>query len=144
MTTVARFRVGRILLHLLAIPGDRCVRFHAAGIIRELPPVAVAVTLLARIRTRVMAALALYLAQPVKHYSPAITADLHSLATILDPGDVLLSDSNTRVAALVKRITRSTWSHVSMYVGPLELGPDPPCTIEADIAERLGSMDVAQ
>ena len=144
MTTVARFRVGRILLHLLAIPGDRCVRFHAAGIIRELPPVAVAVTLLARIRTRVMAALALYLAQPVKHYSPAITADLHSLATILDPGDVLLSDSNTRVAALVKRITRSTWSHVSMYVGPLEEGPDPPCIVEADIAEGVRSIRLSE
>ena len=32
---------------------------------------------------------------------------------ILDRGDVLLSAGNTRVAELVKRITRSTWSHVS-------------------------------
>ena len=37
MTTLARFRVGRILLHLRAMLGDRCVRFHVAGIIRELP-----------------------------------------------------------------------------------------------------------
>jgi ABC-type multidrug transport system ATPase subunit len=34
--TLARFRFGRVLLHLLAMLGDRCVRFHIAGITREL------------------------------------------------------------------------------------------------------------
>jgi len=48
MTTLARFSVGRILLHLLAMLGDRCVRFHAAGIMRELPSVAAAVLLFGR------------------------------------------------------------------------------------------------
>ena len=42
MTTLARFPAGRILLHLLAMAGDRCVRFHAAGIVRELSTIAVA------------------------------------------------------------------------------------------------------
>jgi hypothetical protein len=36
MLTLARFRLGRILLHLLAMLGDRRVRFHVAGIIRDL------------------------------------------------------------------------------------------------------------
>jgi hypothetical protein len=36
MTILARVSVGRILLHLLAMLGDRCVRFHVAGIMREL------------------------------------------------------------------------------------------------------------
>jgi hypothetical protein len=40
MTTLARFSVGRILLHLLAMLGDRCVRFHSAGIMREFAPAA--------------------------------------------------------------------------------------------------------
>jgi hypothetical protein len=35
--TLARFRFGRVLLHLLAMLGDRCVRFHIAVITRELP-----------------------------------------------------------------------------------------------------------
>jgi hypothetical protein len=30
-------RSGRILLHMLAMLGSRCVRFHLAGIRRELP-----------------------------------------------------------------------------------------------------------
>ena len=143
MTTVARFRGGRILLHLLAVLGDRCVRFHVAGIIRELPSVAAALSLLARIRTRLVGALVLYLVQPIKH-CPATTADPQSLAAILDCGDVLLSDGNTRVAALVKRFTGSTWSHVSMYVGPLEEGPDPLCIVEADIAAGVRPIRLSE
>jgi hypothetical protein len=37
MSTLVRFRLGRVLLHLLAMAGDRCVQFHIAGIVRELP-----------------------------------------------------------------------------------------------------------
>src|SRR5258708_39572842 len=86
------------------------------------------------LRTRLIGALARYLAQPVKRYSPATDADPQSLSAVLHHGDVLLTEGNTRVAALVKRITQSSWSHVSMYVGPLEKGPDPLCIVEADIA----------
>src|SRR5206468_11305978 len=85
------------------------------------------------LRTRLIGALARYLAQPVKRYSPAADAGPLSLS-VLHHGDVLLTDGNTRVAALVKRITRSLWSHVAIYVGPLEKGPDPLCIVEADIA----------
>src|SRR3989440_12071024 len=90
--------------------------------------------MLIRLRTALIGALASYLAQPVKHYSPATDTDPQSLSAVLHHGDVLLTEGNTRVAALVKRITQSTWSHVSMYVGPLEKGPDPLCIVEADIA----------
>jgi hypothetical protein len=144
METLAHFCVGRILLHLLAMLGDRCVRFHVAGIMRELPWVAAALTLPARMRTRLIGALVLYLARPVGRSSPATPADPQSLATILDRGDVLLSDGNTRVAALVKLVTRSTWSHVSMYVGPLEDGPDPRCIVEADIAAGVRSIRLSE
>ena len=37
MAMLARFRVGRVLLHLLALLGDGRVRFHVEGIARELP-----------------------------------------------------------------------------------------------------------
>ena len=35
MLTLARFSLGRVLLHLLAMIGDRAFRFHTAGILRE-------------------------------------------------------------------------------------------------------------
>ena len=36
MLTLARFGFGRILLHLVAMLGDGALRFHGAGIMREL------------------------------------------------------------------------------------------------------------
>ena len=36
MATLVRYRLGRILLHLAAMIGDGALRFHAAGILREL------------------------------------------------------------------------------------------------------------
>jgi hypothetical protein len=35
MLMLARFSLGRVLLHLLAMMGDGALRFHAAGILRE-------------------------------------------------------------------------------------------------------------
>src|SRR5919204_4516921 len=100
--------------------------------------------LVAGLRVRVLSALAVFLTQPVKRYSPATTTDPQSLSTILRNGDVLLTEGNTRAAALIKRITRSTWSHVAMYVGPLEQGPDPLCIVEADIAQGVRSIRLSE
>jgi hypothetical protein len=100
--------------------------------------------LIARMRTRLLAALAVYLTQPVKRYRPATTTDPGSLLAVLRNGDVLLSEGNTRAAMLIKRLTRSTWSHVSMYVGPLEEGPDPRCIVEADMAAGVRSIRLSE
>lgn len=37
MSTLARYSAGRILMHMLAMLGDRSIAFHAAGIAREIP-----------------------------------------------------------------------------------------------------------
>ena len=63
---------------------------------------------------------------------------------MLRHGDVLLTEGNTRMAALVRRVTGSTWSHVSMYVGPLEEGPDPRCIVEADIAAGVRAVPLSE
>src|SRR6266850_5715125 len=100
--------------------------------------------LISEMRARVFAALAVFLTQPVERYSPATITDPESLSSVLRNGDVLLTEGNTRAAALIKRITRSTWSHVSMYVGPLEEGPDPRCIVEADIAAGVRSIRLSE
>lgn len=84
---------------------------------------------------------AAYLAQPIKR-AAAGTASLQ--AGSLLPGDVLLMDGNTRGAALVRRVTRSAWSHVAMYVGPLEDGPDPRCVVEADVAAGVRAVRLSE
>jgi Permuted papain-like amidase enzyme, YaeF/YiiX, C92 family len=106
--------------------------------------VAEALGLLARARSRLLGALALYLAQPVKTDNASASADPQSLLSTLLPGDVLLTDGNTRAAAIVRRVTRSMWSHVSMYVGPLEDGADPRCIVEADVAAGVRSVRLSE
>jgi len=93
-----------------------------------------------------MRTLARYLARPLGEFSTITSADRLALAAVLRPGDVLLCSGSTRCAALVKRLTRSTWSHVSMYVGPLQDEHDPLCVVEAHIADgvraiRLSDVD---
>src|SRR5713226_1306771 len=101
-------------------------------------------SILPSMRARLLAALAIFLTKPVKRYSPATTTDPESLSAVLRNGDVLLTEGNTRAAALIKRLTHSTWSHVSMYVGPLEEGPDPRCIVEADIAQGVRSIRLSE
>jgi len=99
---------------------------------------------LASIHSRLLQALALYLAQPVKRQRSWSTRDPQQLAAVLVHGDVLLTDGNSRMAALVRRVTRSTWAHVAMYVGPLEAGPDPRCIVEADIAVGVRAVRLSE
>jgi hypothetical protein len=99
---------------------------------------------LAHLRAHLLAAFANFLTQPVARYSPATTTDPESLAAVLRKGDVLLPEGNPRAAALVKRLSQSTWSHVSMYVGPLGEGPNPPCIVEADIAAGVRSIPLSE
>ena len=95
-------------------------------------------------RNRAMSALALYLARPLDEFSTLTSAERGALAAVLRRGDVLLSAGNTRCAELVKRLTQSTWSHVSMYVGPMEEEPDPLCVVEADIVHGVRRIRLSQ
>lgn len=99
-----------------------------------------------RARAFAISALARYLARPVGEFSTLTATDRQALAVVLRRGDVLLSSGSTRCAALVRRFTRSVWSHVSIYVGPLENECDPLCVVEAHIAHgvraiRLSDLD---
>jgi hypothetical protein len=97
-----------------------------------------------RARARFNEALACYLATPLDELSTLSAVDLQALGAVLRRGDVLLCAGNTRCAELVKRLTRSGWSHVSMYVGPLEDRPDPRCIVEAHIAGGVRAIRLSE
>jgi uncharacterized protein YycO len=88
--------------------------------------------------------LARFLAQPVRHRGGSPLVDASALAGLLQPGDVLLTEGNTRAAALVRRVTGSAWAHVSMYVGPLDDGPDPRCIVEADLLAGVRAVPLSE
>ena len=99
-------------------------------------------SLLGRLHARVTGALARYLAEPVSR--PAEGSDVLGLSSLLRPGDVLLTEGNSRAAALVRLLTRSPWAHVSVYVGPLEAGDDPRCVVEADISAGVRAVSLSE
>jgi uncharacterized protein YycO len=99
-------------------------------------------SLVSHTRARVARALARYLAQRVS--PPAASGDVLTLSPLLRPGDVLLTEGNTRAAALVRRVTRSPWAHVSIYVGPLEPGHDSRCVVEADISAGVRAVPLSE
>lgn len=85
-----------------------------------------------------------FLAQPLKRRDDSPATDAQALAGLLQLGDVLLTEGNSRAAALVRRLTGSAWSHVSMYVGPLDEHPDPRCIVEADIAAGVRAVPLSE
>ena len=90
---------------------------------------------------RITDALARFLAEPISR--PAASSDVLALSALLRPGDVLLTEGNTRAAALVRRVTRSPWAHVSIYVGPLEGGNDSRCIVEAHISAGVRAVPLS-
>ena len=98
--------------------------------------------LLSRTGRRLADALARFLAEPIRR--PAASGDVRALSALLRPGDVLLTEGNTRAAVLVRRVTRSPWAHVSIYVGPLEAGDNPRCIVGADISAGVRAVPLSE
>jgi hypothetical protein len=48
---------------------------------------------------------------------PPIADDRAAWWTLLEPGDVVLVETCSRIATAIKYITQSTWSHSALYVG---------------------------
>ncbi len=65
------------------------------------------------------------------------------LASLLQPGDVILVAGKTRFASLVCKLTQSTWSHVAIYVGPGHHADPAHCIVEADVEAGVRMITLA-
>ena len=74
--------------------------------------------------------------------------DFAELTKILQPGDVLLVESNTRVSGPIKYLTQSTWSHAALFVGPIEdsneLDGEPHVLVEAELVTGVCSSPLSK
>jgi len=77
-----------------------------------------------------------FLSQPTVRYAPFFAPDPSVVRAALQPGDILLVEGNTRLSAIIKFLTQSTWSHAAIYVGerPGDNAPDgePNVLLEAE------------
>ncbi|MCW9048508.1 MAG: YiiX/YebB-like N1pC/P60 family cysteine hydrolase [Gammaproteobacteria bacterium] len=80
-----------------------------------------------------------YLDSPLKNYKAVSTHPPGLLSSILNPGDVLLVEGDTRISVAIKYLTQSTWSHAAIYVGNVfhTSGEEAAVLIEADIKEGV-------
>ncbi len=63
-----------------------------------------------------------YLDHPTGTYEPFSSVTLELFQQYLQPGDVVLVDGNSRLAAIIRYLTQSTWVHSALYIGDA-LGP---------------------
>jgi hypothetical protein len=89
-----------------------------------------------------------YLQKEVPGYEPFTPSDPEHLRGIMEPGDVLLVEGNSRISGIIKYLTQSTWSHAALYVGPIDgaAEPDgePHVLIEANIGEGVTSSALSK
>jgi len=83
--------------------------------------------------------LARKLNQPIPGTKPFTHANVAALRRVLQPGDVLLVEGNSRISVAIKYLTQSTWSHAALYVGNAlgQVTPDgePLSLIEVNLGE---------
>src|ERR1019366_4541573 len=85
--------------------------------------------------------LARYLDKSAEGYEPFTPSDPDCLRATLRSGDVLLVEGNNHISGVIKYLTRSTWSHAALYVGPIgdrvsEDG-EPLVLVEANIGQGV-------
>ncbi|HEY9035609.1 MAG TPA: YiiX/YebB-like N1pC/P60 family cysteine hydrolase [Pseudomonadales bacterium] len=91
--------------------------------------------------------IARYLLKPVKTYKSFAVAGEDRLSRVLQPGDVLLVEGNTRVSGAIKYLTQSTWSHACIYIGrPLgdRLGDPDLVLVEVDMVKGVVGIPIRQ
>lgn len=70
------------------------------------------------IKSKIGLAIATYLEKSVARYVAFAVIPHERLSRCLQPGDVLLVEGDKRVSVAIKYLTRSTWSHAALYIGP--------------------------
>jgi hypothetical protein len=102
----------------------------------------------ARFEGVVSAAILRFLSQPTLRYAPFFAPDPSVVQSALEPGDVLLVEGNSRISAIIKFLTQSTWSHAALYVGerPGDLAPsgEPNVLLEAEAGSGVVTVPLSK
>jgi hypothetical protein len=89
-----------------------------------------------------------YLQKELPGYEPFTPSDPEHLRSLIEPGDVLLVEGNSRISGIIKYLTQSTWSHAALYVGPIdgaaEEDGEPHVLIEAEVGEGVTSAPLSK
>lgn len=100
------------------------------------------------LRERISYAILHYLTQSTGRYQPFSSPHPKLILKCLRPGDVLLVEGHTRLSAIIKYLTQSTWSHATLYVGAQngesETDLHTPVLLEAEVEEGVHLSPLAK
>ena len=100
------------------------------------------------LKSAISARILRFLAKPTVRYAPFFAPEPAVLQRALEPGDVVLIEGNTRLSAIIKFLTQSTWSHAALYVGPRpgDNAPDgePNVLLEAEAALGVTTVPLSK
>ena len=98
--------------------------------------------MLATIRQAIGSRLAAFLSKALPGYQRVDTVSIETIAAVLETGDILLVEGNTRISTAIKYLTQSSWSHACLFIG--ESGADPAelSLLEADLKNGVHLVSV--
>ncbi len=97
-----------------------------------------------RLKEYISARILRFLSKPTVRYAPFFAPDPDVVRRALRPGDVILIEGNTRLSAIIKFLTQSTWSHAALYVGEREgdTAPDGEANVLVEAEAHTGVTTV--
>lgn len=81
--------------------------------------------------------LASYLSKQLPGYQRFDIVTVQGIADVMQPGDILLVEGNSRISVAIKYLTMSSWSHACLHVGPVGAALDEPVLLEADLQQGV-------
>jgi hypothetical protein len=104
------------------------------------------------LREHISRAILRYLSKPTTRYAPFFSPEPAVFQQALRPGDVVLIEGNTRLSAIIKFLTQSTWSHAALYLGEPEerqargqpAGSEPNNLLEAGVEHGVTTVPLSK
>ena len=88
--------------------------------------------------------LASFLTKPLRGYQRVDTVSVETIRSVLETGDVLLVEGNTRISVAIKYLTQSSWSHACLFVGNQGALCSEPSLLEADLNKGVRIVPLQQ
>lgn len=99
--------------------------------------------MLNRVNRAVGGKLASFLSKALPGYRRVDTVSVAQMAAVLEKGDIVLVEGNTRISSAIKYLTQSSWSHAALFTGSKGDAADAKNLLEADLQDgvRLVAID---
>ena len=98
--------------------------------------------MIATINRAIGTRLASFLSKSQPGYQRIDTVTIDEVAAVLQTGDIVLVEGNTRISAAIKYLTQSSWSHACLFVGKAGDRSNELNLLEADLNHGVRLVDI--